>query len=114
MSASSLFYRVEDIWVPEDLQGQCTKTNVFLKDEWWTLAAREAALKDLSVIGDIHSHPARYKGRPDCAPSEDDWHNNLPGHFIHGVCVVQKLANGNLRATTRLWPVIHLPEMWVA
>jgi hypothetical protein len=98
-------YLVEDMYFPEMVELACAKDAVYYQD-WWPEEAKEYA-KDhhLEVIGDIHTHPRKFKKwkglTSEVTPSEGDYVNGWNG--ICGICAVTELKSKRLKATVAFY-----------
>lgn len=106
-------YVIEDIWIPPDVGNHTTRVAVFIQDSWLTDAAEFAKEEELSVIGDIHSHPRPFKvwrGQlSEVTPSAGD-HATGWGNGICGICVVTELKSGKLRTRVKFYPPVYRVE----
>jgi proteasome lid subunit RPN8/RPN11 len=96
---------VDDLFYPSNVDDHCHRYEVTVQDEWLTEAKKEARRTDKMIVGDIHSHPLKYKtsrNRPDTSPSESDWDGLVNGQIM-AICLVSELSNGRLRARTKIW-----------
>ena len=96
---------IDDLFYPSDVDNYCSPEAVDVQYEWMTEAKRQARLTDKMIVGDIHSHPHKYKtakNRPDTSPSETDWDGLVDGHVM-AICLVTQTKNGRLRARTKFW-----------
>ena len=94
---------VDSLFYPTDVDSFCSPGAVDVQHDWWYEAKREAKRLDLTIIGDIHSHPYKKNAKnTDTSPSETDWDGLVGGHIM-AICVIKQLNNGHLRARTKFW-----------
>lgn len=90
---------IEDVYFPEKVDLASTNNAVYYQN-WWPEEALEYARDhDLEVVGDIHTHPRKFKKWKglcsEVTPSEGDYIDGWEG--ICGICIVTQLKNGSLR-----------------
>lgn len=94
---------IEFLIFPDIVGDYSTEDLVMVQDQWWEHARRVAKLKDMEVIGDIHSHcyEADEEVR-DASPSMQDW-DRFDRSYVQGICAITRVASGRLRASLRWW-----------
>src|ERR1017187_5039090 len=108
---------IEDLYIPEGADRYATDERVNVLDHWIVEALEAAREEDLTVVGDIHSHPYPLQEadgrRLDCSQSEADI--DRPRLLIAGVCVVQQIkwrGKVTLRASIRYWgPTLRIQRI---
>ncbi|HWR49910.1 MAG TPA: Mov34/MPN/PAD-1 family protein [Bryobacteraceae bacterium] len=101
---------VDELFFPEDVDAYCTEGSVHIQDRWFVDAAEQAKESEAVILGAGHSHPYRkgFNCLRDRAHSEADMDTSL-AKMISGVCVVQEMKDGRLRASMRWWgPSVEL------
>lgn len=94
---------VDSLFYPTNVDSFCSAAAVDVQNKWWYEAKREAKRTDLTIVGDIHSHPyKKHAKHTDTSPSETDWDGLVGGHIM-AICVIKQLQNGHLRARTKFW-----------
>lgn len=96
---------IEEVYFPEKVNEASSKNAVYYQ-EWWPKEAKEYASDNGSnVVGDIHSHPRRFKLwkglTTEITPSQGDYVDGWSG--ICGICVVSELKSGKLRAGIKFY-----------
>lgn len=94
------YYLIEDLYFPEKVIESTTKNAVYMQD-WWPSEVKEYAKEnDLSILGDIHSHPRNFKKwkglMSEVTPSEGDYVDGW--HGLCGICAVIQTRGGSLRS----------------
>jgi proteasome lid subunit RPN8/RPN11 len=94
---------IDSLFYPTDVDSYCTPGAVDVQWSWYMEARREAKRNNLTIVGDIHSHPYKKHAKHiDASPSETDWDGLVGGHIM-AICGIKQLQNGHLRARTKFW-----------
>jgi len=105
---------VDEIWIPpvEELRAFATPTEVTTEGvtKWYLDAIERAREEDLTIVGDVHSHPypwSTYGGQnKDRTQSESDLESQeFSNPLVCGICTISEQARegGRLRASFRWW-----------
>lgn len=97
---------VDWLLFPDVTCNHSTPDYVNIREEWWRHAFDVAKLKEMVVLGDIHSHCyENVTGTRDCSPSEADW-DRFDRNYVMGICTITKPPNSDrMRASIRYWEV---------
>lgn len=99
---------VEELYFPEGVEQHCTEESVEVQPHWLVEAQAHAREHELTVIGDIHSHPFPHGWEhADRSPSESDI--DRAWSSVYGICLVRQDKTGRLRASIRFYP--RQPEL---
>lgn len=99
-------YNITDIFFPTDVERYCRSNAVLVQASWYKEVKKYCKIHSLKLICDYHSHPydkaEMSKGKPDTAPSEQDWDSTKPCDIM-AICLVTECRDGRLRARTKFW-----------
>ena len=101
-------YAIEDIWIPSNSHAEASEYGIYTPRRWLHEAYRIADEEGLRVIGDVHSHPRRYRdyagSLAEATPSEGDYDTGWAG--LCGITNASEQRNGRIRCRTRFYAPI--------
>lgn len=115
-------YRPSFLYFPPDREPYCTEDKVDVQYLWWDSARKAAKDQNLSILGDLHSHPWPEGWEPNktCEPSAADldrwWFlhkKTRRKNPIMGICSVFPSARG-LECLFRFWSAPEQPELVIS
>ena len=96
-------YIIGDIHFPLGWQDDAREDGSQISAAWWDEAARIAEVQDVSVLGDIHSHPhEKPRVETDCALSQQD-QARFDEDWLQGIMTVTKCPSGSFRTRHHFW-----------
>ena len=93
---------VQEFFFPGNRARFCSENHIKIQKSWFKEAQIYAYANNMTLLGDIHSHPSGELG-----PSECDIDNQTNTSFqIFGICGLFETKTG-LRARIRFWPSLR-------
>jgi hypothetical protein len=104
-------FSVEDLWIPPATHLEASEAGIYTPRRWLHEAYRIADEEGLTVLGDIHTHPRRFKAYggslSEATPSEGDYATGWSG--LCGITNASEQRDGRIKCRTRFYgPIARL------